>query len=163
MKKRTKKPEPISLEFRKLPGNEEIASKYRLRMKAWRESNRYLAREFPKRRYYVVLLRNKETGKITAYNDGHKILSNDMCMLFTKKMPYVGRNGDAKFSLKEYRKPDGYSGHERAHRVADDLRKKRNSELYDIFVSRTGSKNCPIKVNYDVLFPVNVRVGFVVK
>lgn len=161
MKKRTEKPEHITLEERRLPGNEEMAADYRLRMNAWRESNHYTAKEFPKRRYYVVLLRNKKTGMLCAYDDTKTVLSASHVMLFTTRIPYQAKNG--KFSIKEYRRPDGYSGHEQATKTMKRLQEKGNADLYEMFVSRVGSKKCPIKVMIDPLFDVSRRAPFKVK
>ena len=93
----------------------------------------------------MVLIENIETKKISAYTEiPTQLTSKNKCKLFYSHLG--GYNYKNPFNLSEYRKPDGYTGAENANKAVKELKKMKNAHLYNIFISRIGSKKCPVKV-----------------
>jgi len=149
MKKRTEKPEKLTREkldqLKLTEAGKQVINDHQESMVKWRNSDKYSVNDFPRRRIYVVLLRNIKSKRLYAYVDAAKTkVSETQCQLFHTTPPYYSRPD--LFDISRYRQPSGYNGSELALQSLEKVKKMKGAEDFEIFVSRIGSKKCPIKV-----------------
>jgi len=132
--------------------------------KKYTDSNKYSAKDFPKLRTYVILVKVLKTGVYYAYCDdtttnGYPVAAS-RCTLFRASPRH---HGDRSFTLKTLR--DDYNGYRRVKHWFDKNMpyNLRDKSKYDMFISRVGSKNCPIKVKIKPHLKNQVRASFTVR
>jgi hypothetical protein len=133
--------------------------------KKYTDSSKYKATDFPKLRTYVILVRVLSTGQIYAYcDDTHTNglpVSASRCKLFKNSPKH---HDDRLFTLRNYR--EDYNGpivkvtHWLNKNMPDVLHDKSK---FDMFISRVGSKNCPVKIKLSTKLKNQIRATFKVK
>lgn len=146
--------EPVRPDFKELkktlPAEEvkKLRQEYRKQCDEYWDSTALTHHQIPKRRTWVLLAR-KSDGSIIAYypNGINSVFSRKYVKLYQSCYSSYSIRGvrDGKFQMKNYR--------EYNERLPKDLCNKRDAfqrkhPEYDFFVSRVGSKKCPIKINW---------------
>ena len=143
---------------------EEAGKVRRKARKAWLDSGKYTAADFPRLRTYVILIKVLTTGKLYAYSDNTTTngypFSVSNCMLFKCNPKNIRR---IPFTLKAYR--EDYSGAERVKHWFDRNMPTNlyDKTKYDMFIARVGSKNCPISVKFNPTIKNQVRASFTLR
>lgn len=91
-----------------------------------------------KRKGWSIVLRNKETGDIFGYSYVLRNFSN-------KQLTVVRDHPDSK-----YRDRYPHPTESLAQKISELNEKVQwlSDEKYELFITRTGSKNCPISINW---------------
>ncbi|ALP47095.1 hypothetical protein [Vibrio phage XZ1] len=113
--------------------------------------NVFTRKDFRRERCWVILARCKKTGEIIGR------IENSFSMGWSKERvrvirPYLNGNftGDDRFSKAEYNKAcaEYITHHEKQVKSLREAYK----DTHDVFLSRVGSKNCPVSIDWDTYY-----------